>query len=198
MYYDDNQYATFDNAGGDFLEPAQVFAPPTMIDPAYWGDAGSGAEMTTIQHDYGFAADTAIPGEVVPTWDYPPEAAPYRALIDAAESQYNLPPKLLGRLLQQESYFNPSAYNAVSGAKGIAQFLDPTARDMGVSDPFDPNQAIPGAAKYLAWLRTQTNNWRETLAAYNWGIGNVWNKGMSRLPLETRKYLAIADDVGVA
>ena len=37
-----------------------------------------------------------------------------------------------------------------AGAQGIAQFMPATARGMGVRDPFDAEQAIPGSARLIA------------------------------------------------
>ena len=75
---------------------------------------------------------------------------------------------------------------------GIAQFMPATAREWLGSEAaaLDPNAAIPGAARYLAWLYNRTGGWAEALAAYNWGIGNVQRKGLARAPAETRDYFS--------
>ena len=45
-----------------------------------------------------------------------------------------------------------------AGAQGIAQFMPGTARERGLADPFDPEQAIPKAAEFIAHLSEQFGN----------------------------------------
>lgn len=122
--------------------------------------------------------------------------AQYRALVERAAAQYGIPADLLGRLLRQESGFDPDVISgrraSSAGALGIAQFMPATARERGVN-PLDPESAIPGAASYLADLRKQFGgDLRSAVAAYNAGPGRVQSVGgdFSRLPAETRAYLA--------
>ena len=77
------------------------------------------------------------------------------------------------------------------------QFMPATAKELNV-DPLNPAQAIWGAARYLKWLFDTTGSWPLALAAYNWGIGNVVNKGMAKAPRETLDYVAsITRDTGL-
>lgn len=71
----------------------------------------------------------------------------YDALIAAAEKKYGIPP---GLLLAQKSTESGGDVRAVSkkGALGLMQFMPPTAKAYGV-DPYDPVQAIDGAARYM-------------------------------------------------
>ena len=105
----------------------------------------------------------------------------------------NLPKNLLARLLQQESDFIPSAQDP-SGASGIAQIVHRWHPE--VKDPYDPQEAIPYAGKYLKQLYNAFGHWDLTLAEYNWGWGNVRKlvenhgvNGFSHMPLETRNYV---------
>lgn len=72
-----------------------------------------------------------------------------QGLISQAAADNNVPTELLTALLTQESSLNPNARNASTGAAGMAQLMPTTARMLGVSNPNDPVQAIPAAAKYL-------------------------------------------------
>jgi soluble lytic murein transglycosylase-like protein len=118
---------------------------------------------------------------------WPSGSEPYQGIITQAAQANGVPVSILAWLLWKESRYNPNAVNKRTGAQGIAQFMPATARDEGV-DPFDPAQAIPGAARYLArWYRS-TGTWAEALAAYNWGIGNVQRKGLDAAPAETVDY----------
>ncbi|ENC7117983.1 lytic transglycosylase domain-containing protein, partial [Salmonella enterica] len=79
-----------------------------------------------------------------------------------------------------------------AGAKGLFQFMDGTARDMGLrgNDVFDPEKAAQAAAKYLSQLlRANGGDLSKALASYNWGIGNVKRYGMRLMPKETRNYI---------
>lgn len=130
----------------------------------------------------------------------PPEK--YAGLIAQAELNYGLPTDLLARLLWQECRYREDIITgkvrSPAGAMGIAQFMPATAREMGV-DPLNPAQAIDGAARYLARMFRQLGNWTETLAAYNWGIGNVQRRGLDAAPAETRRYYAeILADINAA
>jgi soluble lytic murein transglycosylase-like protein len=120
----------------------------------------------------------------------------YDSLINSAADAHGVPPRLLYRLLWQESRFRPEIIDgrvrSSTGAMGIAQFMPATAREWLGSEAaaLDPAKAIPGAARYLAWLKRQLGTWERATAAYNWGIGNVQRKGLQSAPRETRDYLA--------
>ncbi|GEK12345.1 transglycosylase SLT domain-containing protein [Aliivibrio fischeri] len=78
-----------------------------------------------------------------------------------------------------ESSFDPNAISS-SGAKGLMQLMPETAKDMGVTQIFDPKENIKGGAKYNKWLyKTYWNYLPEkealafTFASYNAGVGHV-------------------------
>ncbi|WP_369788309.1 lytic transglycosylase domain-containing protein [Rouxiella sp. WC2420] len=109
----------------------------------------------------------------------------------ALEAKYSLPTGLLNSVATTESGGNQFAVSG-AGAKGLFQFMDGTAKDMGLqgNDVFDPKKSAEAAAKYLAQLLKATHgNLNEALAAYNWGLGNVQRKGLDNAPEETRNYV---------
>lgn len=111
--------------------------------------------------------------------------------LNKLEGLYQLPAGLLKSVAITESAGNPLAQSG-AGAKGLFQFMDPTARDMGLSgnDVFDPVKSAQAAAKYLAQLlKANGGNLEKALASYNWGIGNVQKYGMALMPQETRNYV---------
>ncbi len=57
----------------------------------------------------------------------------YSSLIQSAASQYNVPPALLAWQINQESGGNPNAYNAQSGAAGVAQVIPTPAAQVGLN-----------------------------------------------------------------
>jgi soluble lytic murein transglycosylase-like protein len=110
-------------------------------------------------------------------------------MIDAAAAANDVPATLLGRLLWQESKFDPEALSP-GGDIGIAQFQQATADQYGI-DPAEPAEAIPGAARYLRDLYAQFGgSWRLALAAYNWGPGNLKAAGSSltAAPASVQRY----------
>lgn len=104
----------------------------------------------------------------------------------------DLPAPFFIRLLFQESGFKPGAVSPV-GAQGIAQFMPATAEGMGVTNPFDPREAIPASARLLNELLQQFGNLGLAAAAYNAGPKRIsdWlaSKGKGKLPDETQGYV---------
>ena len=80
-----------------------------------------------------------------------PAAQKNLALFKSLETQYALPSGVIGGLAYDESKGNPHAMSS-TGAMGLMQLLKGTARDMGVTDPWDFNQSAEGGAKYLSGL----------------------------------------------
>ncbi|MEM7508593.1 MAG: transglycosylase SLT domain-containing protein [Pseudomonadota bacterium] len=110
--------------------------------------------------------------------------------IKAAAEQFGLPKPFFTRLIWKESRFDIKAVSPV-GAQGIAQFMPGTAKIRGLADPFDPDQALPASASFLADLKAQFGNWGLAAAAYNGGPHRV-ERFVARtggLPFETRDYV---------
>jgi Transglycosylase SLT domain len=120
-------------------------------------------------------------------------------LIERSARENALPVGFVTRIIWQESAFRAGAVS-LAGAQGIAQFMPGTARERGLADPFDPEQAIPQAAALLADLRQQFGSLAVAAAAYNAGPARVesWLHGQAGLPAETRAYVryVTARDVG--
>jgi hypothetical protein len=111
-------------------------------------------------------------------------------LVDRASSAQGVPVPFLARLIWQESSFRTDVISR-AGAQGVAQFMPGTARERGLADPFDPEQAIPAAAALLSDLVRRFGNIGLAAAAYNAGPGRVsnWIQGSGGLPTETRDYV---------
>lgn len=120
-------------------------------------------------------------------------------LIEEAAGANHLPVGFMTRVIWRESSFRAGVVSP-AGAEGIAQFMPGTARERGVADPFDPEQAIPEAARLLAELRQRFGSLAVAAAAYNAGAARVsgWLRGEIGLPAETRAYVRFvtADGIG--
>lgn len=111
-------------------------------------------------------------------------------IFDKAAQTYNIPANLLKAVGKAESSYNP---NAVShcGAQGIMQLMPSTAKELGVTNAFDPEQNIMGGAKYLSdLLKRYSGDAKLALAAYNAGSNNVSKYGGIPPFAETQNYVA--------
>jgi len=111
-------------------------------------------------------------------------------LIDHHARANDLNPLLVRAVIETESAFNPRARSHV-GAMGLMQLMPGTARDLGVLDPYDPEDNIRGGTKYLRSLLDRFDNDVElALAAYNAGPGAVERYDGVPPYRETRNYVA--------
>lgn len=138
----------------------------------------------------------AIPQPEKPT----PSVERICQLIEANADSHGIPKDFFARLIWKESRFDHRAVSPV-GAQGIAQFMPYTAKERGLADPFDIEQAIPASAGFLRDLKQALGNWGLAAAAYNAGPTRVtnWMRSGGFLPLETEDYVldltgAPADD----
>ena len=119
----------------------------------------------------------------------------YGALIDRHASAIGVRPDLVSAVIQVESAFNPRAVSS-KGAQGLMQLMPATARDLGVTDPFDPDQNIRGGVTYLRRLLDRYDDNEElALAAYNAGPSAVERYGNQVPPYhETRQFIGRVRD----
>lgn len=110
-------------------------------------------------------------------------------IFETAASTYNIPLNLLKAVAKAESDFDPNCTSS-SGAMGIMQLMPATAKELGVTDAYDPKQNIMGGAKYLAEnLKIFNGDTKLAVAAYNAGRGAV--KKYNGIPpyTETQNYV---------
>jgi soluble lytic murein transglycosylase-like protein len=113
----------------------------------------------------------------------------YREQIRRAAETYALPEELLHAVMSVESGYNPVAMSN-KGAAGLMQLMPDTAKDMYVSDVWNPSQNIDGGARYLRILANQyEGDLTKTLAAYNAGPEAVRRAGGVPGYQETREYI---------
>lgn len=112
-----------------------------------------------------------------------------KPLIQRAASQNGVDEHLLDALVQAESNYNPGAVSRAR-AMGLTQLMPDTAKELGVTDPFDPVQNLNGGAKYLAKMIKQFDgDLSKAVAAYNAGPGAVNRYGGIPPYEETRNYV---------
>jgi transglycosylase-like protein with SLT domain/sporulation related protein len=166
----------------------------------FWSTGGVIAQEAQQAHDdrFGIAIpsveELAIPPEK-PTDPNTREAM--CLMIEAAARASSLPLEFFARVIWQESRFQPDAIGPMTRrgqrAQGIAQFMPGTASERRLLDPFDPVQALPESAEFLAELRNQFGNLGLAAAAYNAGPRRVqeWLAGTGSMPQETRHYVSL-------
>ncbi|MDR0355513.1 MAG: lytic transglycosylase domain-containing protein [Deltaproteobacteria bacterium] len=107
--------------------------------------------------------------------------APYRRVnldrvrpyILRASATYQVDPALITAIIKSESAFDPQAVSW-AGARGLMQLMPNTAKQMGVSDSFDPEQNIMGGTRYIRMMLNRfQGNVRLAVAAYNCGPERV-------------------------
>lgn len=107
-----------------------------------------------------------------------PEIYKYRHVIRHHASTHELDWKLIIALIVQESGFNEYAISP-AGAKGLMQLMPETAKELGVTDPYNAEESIAGATRYLRSLydlypdSSHPNRVRIALASYNGGRGHI-------------------------
>lgn len=110
-------------------------------------------------------------------------------LYTSAEDN-DLPVPFFANLIWQESRLQLDSVSR-AGALGIAQFMPEVAVEVGLHDPFDPQQALPASARLLHDLRQHFGNLGFVAAAYNAGAHRVtdWLDHGRALPQETKTYV---------
>jgi len=155
IYVGDNQMIEAPRPGKD-VRISEVYETPTAIrrvvpDAGATGSVGSADAVGTSR----VAAGT-----------------PYASLFESAAEKYGVGADLLAAVAKQESGYDPRA-TSPAGAQGLMQLMPGTAQGLGVTDPYDPNQAVDGAARLLSSLLDRFGSTQLALAAYNAGPGAV-------------------------
>lgn len=120
------------------------------------------------------------------------ERSDYSAIIEKYSNEYGVDPRLIHSMIATESAFNPGAVSP-KGAQGLMQLMPGTAAQLGVANPFDPEENISGGIRYMRSLLDMFSGHPDTLvlslAAYNAGENLVRRLGRVPAIRETNNYV---------
>jgi len=115
-------------------------------------------------------------------------------MIREVSARYRVDAALVRAVIQTESNWNTNAISR-TGALGLMQLIPGTARQLGISNAFDPRQNLDGGVRYLHMLLERYNgDLDKALAAYNAGPGAVDRAGGIPRFRETRNYVQKVTD----
>jgi soluble lytic murein transglycosylase-like protein len=171
-----------------------IFASPAAAQIYSWRDAEGKLVLSDKPRTDGAATiPYAVHGSTAVRAATPADAsdksAPFEASIVKHSRREQVAADLVRAVIQVESAFNPVAVSS-KGAMGLMQLMPATAVELGVANPFDPDQNIRGGVQYLRQLLDRYNgNVELALAAYNAGMGTVAKYGNVPPFKETKNYV---------
>lgn len=102
--------------------------------------------------------------------------SPYDDIIKKNADIINWDWKLLASVAYQESQFKPNR-DSWAGASGLMQIMPATARELGVTDPYNPNQSLKAGAKYLDQMMQSHKNIKDSVQQIKFALGS-YNSGL--------------------
>lgn len=117
------------------------------------------------------------------------KTADYDHIIDRKSRKYGIEPAMIEAVITAESNWDPSAISK-KGAIGLMQLMPATAKDMKISNPYDPEENIEAGTRYLRHLLNRFNEDLDlALAAYNAGPARVEKAGGIPSFIETNMFV---------
>ena len=177
--------------------PARADVLEIGAEGPHWVAGGPAAGRPQPSPDFIHASDELVPDDIsvpdvaVAHTHLSAAAIPpaYQAKVAELAARFDLSPALIEALVWQESRWKSGAVSPV-GARGLAQLMPGTARQLGV-DASDPFANLEGGARYLReQLDRFDGNVERALAAYNAGPGRVIQSGGVPRIRETQTYVA--------
>lgn len=153
------------------------------------GDALAAANVPPIAWSGG--EPTPMAEALAPALEPPlrPSVKQWQGLVEGTAARHGVPAWLVQNVLQVESGGNPAA-TSPAGAMGLMQLMPGTARELGVTEPYDPAQNLDGGVRYLAqMLKRFDGDLEKAVAAYNAGPGAVQRFDGVPPYTETQRYV---------
>ncbi|MEL6239135.1 MAG: lytic transglycosylase domain-containing protein [Pseudomonadota bacterium] len=171
-----------DDEGARWVAGGLVAPSADPLAPTSDANASDGSiDLNAVIVPDGAMANAAMNAAGIPTQ--------YAAKIAELSQRFDLSPSLLEAVVWQESRWRANAVSH-AGARGLAQLMPGTARDLGVN-PDDPMENLEGGARYLReQLDRFDGDLEKALAAYNAGPGRVIRAGGVPNIRETKLYVA--------
>jgi soluble lytic murein transglycosylase-like protein len=163
--------------GGEVTFPSSVVARVDPDEAPYPEESESSAE---IVEPVAVIKPALVPEEVL-------AARPYADLISTVAASYQLDPRLVHAVIEQESNYQPRA-RSKKGAKGLMQLMPGTARQYGVRNSYDPKSNLDAGVRHLKDLMSRMEL-PYALAAYNAGEATVRRYGGLPPFPETQAYV---------
>jgi soluble lytic murein transglycosylase-like protein len=133
-------------------------------------------------------SNTSNKWHATPNNDIPDGGINLDRIIDQAAKTHGVEAALVKSVIKVESNFN-SRSTSSKGAMGLMQLMPETARELGVQNPYDPVENVGAGTRYLKMLLNRYDgNVPLSLAAYNWGVGNI-ERRPDQMPTETKQYV---------
>jgi soluble lytic murein transglycosylase-like protein len=111
------------------------------------------------------------------------------SLAERISKKEGISPALVKAIIRNESGYDADAVSP-KGAMGLMQLMPSTVEELGVADPFSPEENITGGARMLKkLLGTYQGDYRRAVAAYNAGKNAVDKSGDVPAIDETRDYV---------
>jgi soluble lytic murein transglycosylase-like protein len=156
------------------VHAASMDVPPRRVTSVVRADARSGRLVrSVVVAPVAVAPKVVAPVAVPAATDGQPQDAKIPEMVERIAAWHQVEPKLVDSVIRVESNYDPYAMSN-KGAQGLMQLMPSTARQLGVTRPFNPSQNIEGGVRYLKYLLDlYGGDQRLALAAYNAGPGAV-------------------------
>jgi len=76
----------------------------------------------------------------------------------------------------QESQFKPNI-DSWAGASGLMQIMPATAKELGITDPYNPNQSLKAGVSYLKQMLESHSNVKDSIQKIKFALGS-YNCGL--------------------
>ena len=100
----------------------------------------------------------------------------YDDIIKKNANELNWDWRLLASVAYQESQFKPQR-DSWAGASGLMQIMPATAKELGVTNPYDPEQSLRAGAAYLDQMMKSHSNIKDSIQQIKFALGS-YNCGL--------------------